>query len=274
MKILTILKEARSDLMLFHYLEKLKSHTEDEVHFFAPIGLPGDIPTQNSGEVIDHCTEFDLSEYEELSNSIVEATQENTQQFKNKKVFAKMGRKKFMIEHWIRNENYDLVVTHKEIHDHLHVWHNDNLEEKLLHNIDTPLLTLACDHSVDLIQKIGILDAFESLHLSSYQLLDILKSRMQGGELHLLGIEKDASDDMEKVLQRMKMHAEYHQFKPSSYTLIPSDHEVESIQKTINSHQLDLLFMSNKPFSGLHHLLKTDLQTEALNEIKAPLLMH
>lgn len=157
MKILALLKGDQRDHRIIRTLERLSSAT-DEVILLNVVHVNGEIPLKMNGEVLDVCTEFDLSGYRKEAEEATAEINKMIPTHDNYDVQAKVGNPLKIVLSSIKEFGAEFVVSGAHVTTHFEDLITDSFAAQLIKNIEVPYLTLNSEGAENNFENITIIN--------------------------------------------------------------------------------------------------------------------
>lgn len=262
MNILALVRDSGNLTKVVNYADKILA-AGDSLFVLNIINVPGDIPTKPSGEVLDFCTEFDLSPFLNEQKQNEEWLSQVSVPEITVKTESAVGNQYSILKDRIDTNRIELVITSSaqttEILDLI-----KKTKAGILHDqYNVPVLAFKEDSRCDGINSIGIVSDFENP--SDFD-LTVLRKIIQntGGKCRQFAFCEDMSvtDALQK---RMVEFSEYHQLGSLPNEVIKTEDKEYSVQELVKDSEIDMLVILDIHRHGLKRALRGDLESDLLN---------
>jgi hypothetical protein len=270
MKILALVHNATDLDDISDYVTKISS-AQDSVCLLNIIPVHGDIPTKMNGQVLDMCTEFDLSMYynEKREN---EAWMKKTTLTSVCESHSVIGSRLPIITDYVKNHEIDVILTNTEATNELRDFFKKTKAGRIFDEMDVPVLAFKCERINDQVKDIAILSDFNDP--AAYN-LEIVKNLAQksAANITLFGFS-DSSSAEEMLEQKMETFLESHGLENCKKVILPSNNKAKSTQELLFEYPINLLVLLDINRIGMKKILKGDLASDILNHTLVPILAY
>jgi hypothetical protein len=251
------------------YTQRMAS-AEDEVHLLAVVPASGDIPTKKNGQIVDGCTEFDLSPL-------------FADQFKYEKTIDQMGVSKHLakaevligdrlaiITDKIASFKPELIIMGTELSSDGMDFFSKTKAGLMKETFDVPLLTYKCENCCESLQDIAILSDYEHDEAKDVHLVKEIAQRTKA-RITLFGFVKEASQ-REDLLSRMRRFSTRYELGEVSMEVIVSSTKEKSARALLAEKPIQLMVITDINRKGFKSLVKGNLEMDILNHTAIPIL--
>jgi hypothetical protein len=272
MNILILLKNSPLDASIVNFTASVFSDDSVKLHLLNLVEVNGEVPTKPTGEVLDVCTEFDLSGY----HTTAEKNRSYLASIENELISSRralVGDRIKLIQHCKEELSIDLVVGGAHKTSHFEDIFVHTFASSIIEKVDVPFLSIKCNRDEFKPTKIGIIRDYLHAEVENLKVLKDI-SELHNSEIVLIKIktvnERRSNEDIEN---QMRIFAELN--KLNAETLILNDSDKESGVKSIaQEHLVDLIALEKSHRMGLSAFLKRDENASLVNHIFAPILIY
>jgi nucleotide-binding universal stress UspA family protein len=272
MNVLILIKNAPLDQSIVNFTSSLFKGEGAQFHLLNIVVTNGEIPTQMNGQVLDFCTEFDLSGY-------IKKTEENEQYLHTiqdesivkRSSFA--GKKSAIIRDYIKRNKIDLIVGGAHKTTAMEDVFVHTFASNVIENTSIPYLTIKCNRDDFSPQKIALIGDFKTAEIEDIDSLKHLAA-LHKSEIVLTKIQtpsdKRSLADIRKV---MEAYAAVNNLEANIQIIASTDKEagIEMLHKEFHS---DLIVISRSHKKSFFKLLGHSELTNIINHIYAPILIY
>ena len=187
MDTLVLLKRDDRDKYLIDFM-KHHQPREGKLTFLNVVNTSGEIPLKTNGEVLDNCTEFDLSMY-------YQKVKDNQLFFKSQfpdiDVISRIGNFESILIHELAQKEYHLLVSGAHLSDEFEDVFQTNLNSHIINKVQLPYLTLKCDNSHNKLERVLFIGEFNTPSARANYLLEHLKD-LENSQLLYANTDKNS----------------------------------------------------------------------------------
>ncbi len=251
------------------YTQRLTTE-QDEVHLFAVVPSSGEVPTKKNGQIMDGCTEFDLSHlfadqfsYERTIDAMG-----------GHKIFSKtevlIGNRVAIITDKIETFKPDLIVMGTELSSDSKDFFSKTRAGLMKETFNVPLLTYKSENCCEAMQDIALLSDYEQEEEKNVPLVKELSKRT-GAQITLYGFVQEETRK-EILLSKMEHFAEKYALGPVHMEVIVSSTKEKSARALLSDMSIQLMVITDINRKGLKSLVKGNLEMDILNHTAIPIL--
>lgn len=271
MKILVLAKLDDHDRIVQDFSKKfLQENTE--IHLLNAINIPSEIPLKMNGEVIDFCTEYNLTKYYEQkkANESILATYLTEMNIFERNCF--IGNPLQIVKWYVKENNIDLVISGGHLTSRSEDIFSSSFANHLLQSLPIPYLSIKGD-SAD-IKTIAVVREFVDPAKRNLDLIKILKDKFNA-KVVLVKINTPNSHMEETELkQKMQLFADLNDLKEVEFLTVNASDKETAIKDLIAQHGVDMLTLGHIHRNGISSFLRGDLRADVLNHVNAPIYMY
>lgn len=272
--VLLLAKLDEKDEFLLHYAANIFKEKETTLHILNVVTVGGDIPLQINGEVLENCTEFDLSEYQKEAQEHLKTLEKYSVNDLKIERYSKVGNGMHIIKHFIKEKNIEMVLSGAHISNRIEDIFSATFASKLMHEVNIPLLTLKCDRGNAPVEHIGILWAYEEQAAENLSLLKTLQEQFDS-KLTLFKINTASEKHtLVEIKDHMQRFCDNNQLKNCNFQFIEADDELDATQQMVNRYNLDFLALGHVKRSVAGTFFKGELKTDILNHVLIPIYIY
>jgi nucleotide-binding universal stress UspA family protein len=272
--ILLLAKVDEKDEFLLHYAANIFKDHETTLHILNVVTVSGDIPLKINGEVLDNCTEFDLSGYEQEAKDHLKTLE--TYSVNNLKIecYSKVGDGLQIIKNLIDEQQIELVLSGAHVSNTIEDIFSATFASRLMQEVHTPLLTLKCDRGNAPVEHIGILWAFEEQATENLSLVKTLQKSFNS-KLTLFKINTASEKHtLVEIKEHMQRFCDNNNLTNCNFQLIEADDELDATQQMVNKYNLDFLTLGHIRRSVAGTFFRGELKTDILNHVMIPIYIY
>ena len=271
MNILALVREQQDLAGILDYAKRI-SNEGDKVHLLNIIAVPGNIPSLSTGEMLDDCSEFDVSLY-------LKEQKTNENWLKNSDLGnyiaaaqVVVGNRYAILKNQVKTHNIDVVLTATKHTSRIEDFFK-NTSAGIAHDkLAVPVLAFKCDRSHEEIKDIAIVSDFEHTEKEN---LDILKqiAAKSNATITLFGFAMDESHEI-LLKKKMQRFVTLHELPNMKQIIIHSTHKEKSAKELLFQYPMQLMVLLDLHRKGLNKILKGDLEKDLLNHQLIPILAY
>jgi hypothetical protein len=251
------------------YTQRMAS-PEDEVHLLAVVPASGDIPTKKNGQIVDGCTEFDLSPLFADQFKYEKTIDEMGVSDSFAKAEVLIGNRVAIITDKISSFKPDLVIMGTELSTDAKDLFSKTKAGLMKETFDVPLLTYKCENCCETIQDIALLSDFDQVEKKDIHLVKELAKRT-GARITLYGFAPDETQTL-ALLSKMDQFAEKYDLGKVSKEVVLTTSKEKSTQELLMQRPLQLMVITGLNRKGLKSIFKGNLEMDILNHTAIPIL--
>ena len=268
MKILALLKGDHRDEHIIEALD-LVSNEDDQVTILNIVPVSGEIPLKANGEVLDYCTEYDLSGYHTESKSILEkwALKEEYNAFEKLSLVgspAKIATSKAL------DNNFDLIISGAHVTSILEDLFVDTFSASIINGVKIPYLTVASSTKLDEISHINVLCNANLKQHANFEVIKRLQEENQAKLSFVHLSSEEPIDDWKLGYEELANEMEIKNYE--MYNVVSSNIQnvISDLSKNYNT---GIIAFSEKQMSSWLKLFNLDNRVNAVNHLDHPILI-
>ncbi|MBT8195867.1 MAG: hypothetical protein KJO64_05535 [Bacteroidia bacterium] len=272
MNILALVRTKEDLTTITDYAKKVASDG-DSIHILNIVNVSGNIPTKkDTGEIIDGCTEFDVSQYynerRDNENWLKTADLGNY----NSSVQAIVGSRYTILKNQEASLNIDLVITtttqSSDTQDFFKYTTAGIVHDKL----NVPVLALKCDRSKEDINDIAIVSDFTQTDLEDLSVLKHIASK-SNASFTLYAFSMDKESDFE-LNERMDKFVQRQDLKNTKNVIIHTQSKERSASEMLMEYPIQLMVVLDIHRVGFSKIIKGSLEKDIMNRNLIPILAY
>jgi nucleotide-binding universal stress UspA family protein len=273
MKVLMLLKNNERDDWLIDFVEKLTLKAQEEITLLNMVVTPQEIPVKRNGEVLDFCTEFDLSGYHNEAKKNLDYLQTLMTDHNVINRMTKVGRPIAIVEDVLANGDFDLLVSDS----HLTTAFQDLLIEtctsRLIEKTQIPYLTLKCDRRDQELKHIGLINEFDHPQKENLAVLNEIR-KASGAKVCLVKIKtSDERLSDPEIMANMNKFCELNNLEADKLIYSAEDKE-EGIKEVLKERDFSLLAIGNLNDNRGLSMFAGNLNANIVNHVTSPILIY
>lgn len=272
MNILVLLKLDHRDEFVIRYISNIFSEIPKNIHLLNAVEVNGEVPVKPNGQVLDFCTEFDLSGYlKEADENLNQLNQIDLDGVVSRQ--ALVGNKMKIISNFIESNDIDLVIggahTTTVFQDKL----IHNFTSRLIENVKVPYLTLKCDRSDSELKRIALVREFRNPKKEN---LDFVKALVENhnAQLSLVKLYSPSKRMSEEEILKGMSHFEEVNGITANKLIVNATSKEEQLKQIIKDYSIDLLAIGSINEEGNFNFVGERIRSEIVNRIESPILIY
>lgn len=272
MKVLILAKLDANDQIVQDFSTKYL-HQFTDIHVLNAIQIPSEIPLQMNGEIIEQCTEYDLTKYytqqatnqEALASFLPELTIQNKQ--------CMIGDALKMVSWYVKQNNIDLVLSGGHLTTQTEDIFSSTFASHLMKTLSVPYLSIKGDTTgVTDISKIAIVREFLEPSTSNITFLKWMQEAFNS-KIILVKLDTPQAESKEVNLnQNMEMFVSQNKLTNVEFLTVKGETKQDAIEHLIRTEQIGILALGHGNQAG--SFLHGDLRTDILNHVNLPIYMY
>lgn len=240
------------------------------------VSVPGEIPLKQNGQVLDFCTEFDLSGYAKKAVENEAIMQDAYKDIDNSEVKSLVGNPHRIIRHQAAVNNTDLIISGAHETTVFEDVFTHSFVHELMDTSGKPLLSLKCDRSDMVMDKIMIVGEFAQAVKEN---LSVIKSLIKAFDLELILARINTPKkhgEKDEIIQEMTSYVNINKIEAKNVEFIISEAEsaFDGVQSLINKHNPCISAFKQHSKNDQYSMLNGQLEANILNHVAAPILIY
>ncbi len=273
MKVLLLAKMDDHDRIVENFAHKFMTEGF-EIHVLNVVPIPSEIPLKMNGEVIDVCTEYNLSKYydkQKTNNDQLGAfLSSHSTVFKA----SLIGDPLHIVKHYVREKGIELVVSGGHLTSHAEDLFSSSFSNQLMQQLSVPYLSVKGDKQEPSVETIAVVREFVDPAKRNLELIQKLQSKFNS-KILLVKINTPNSHMEEGELRsKMEQFAQLNGLTNVEFLTIDAADKETAIKSLVDSHHVDLLTLGHLHRNGMSYFLRGDLRSDVLNHINIPIYMY
>lgn len=276
MNILALHKMGEIDAHVKSFASKLHSGLGGNLLALNVVSVPGEIPLKENGQVLDFCTEFDLSAYHNKAKDNQASIKNAYINMNNVEVHSLVGNPHRIIRSFASEKDVDLIVSGAHETTVFEDVFTHSFVHELMETSGKPLLSLKCDRSEMVMDKIMIVGEFKRAITED---LDVIKSLISAFDLELLlaRINTDKNNASEEdIIREMTSYVSMNKLEAKNVEFVVAEAETafDGVQFLISKHNPCISAFKQHAKNKEYSMLNGQLEANILNHIAAPILIY
>lgn len=266
------------DGFVFDFLKKMSKKVELNVTVLSVVNAYPEIPLNEDGSIISHCTEYDVSPLESAKYEIDKKAQnllDHNPFIKSVKVV--IGRLDKVIENELVNHNFQLALMGAAPTNFFEDYFvKTKIESVINQNTTIPVLSLKCDRSFEeTIGNIGVFSPFENINPAGIELIGTIANAFES-KVHLYMFIDELNElSQKRANEKLKNFASENNINDSVIHLMDKKVDKEDVIKNqLIKDNLQLIAVSNLERNAFGALYPTNLKTAIANHVMSPILIY
>ncbi|NNC82371.1 MAG: hypothetical protein HKN79_02240 [Flavobacteriales bacterium] len=269
MNVLALIRNEDELPSVLDYASKVTT-SGDELYVMNIIQVPAEVPTKQTGEVLDFCSEFDLSPFlaEKRNNEDWMRSRFDSEIPLQREVVV--GHRLTILNDRIKRWNVDLILTSSELSTEFKDLIRKTKAERIKSKLQIPILNLKCDRRKQAIEHIAIVSDFQEENGHDLALVKHIAGIHQA-QITLFSFSKEA-DQEHVILSLMDRFIEKHGLEGAQKQVIFTADKETSVQQLLMEYSIQLMVTLDLERQGFKRLFKGDLESDLLNHMLVPIL--
>lgn len=248
------------------------SSSGDEIHLLVIIPVSGNIPTKRNGQVLDDCTDFDLSQF---------YTEQSTYQGKLDDLMSAhpitsaevlIGERQAILSDQVKSIDPDIILTATELSTEAGDFFRNTHASEIRKSIHLPVLTYKCDRSSDEIKQIAIISDFAHDADADMELVKHIAEK-SAAQITLYGFVNHEEEKPELEVRMDRFIASQGLANTNKVQVIAEDKE-QGAQQLLMEYSIQLMVLCDIRRQGIKSLLLGNLEADILNHTAIPILAY
>lgn len=274
MKVLLLTKLDDKDSFLLKYTQQLFEAEDAEIHLLNVIPVSGDIPVKVNGEVLDNCTEFDLSGYLKEQEANLEKMNTYLTDYPKVERLSRVGNGLKIITTYIEEQGFDLIISGAHVSTQLEDIFSTTFANRLMHHTDVPYITLKCERGENPVNHIGILRAFNEPKKEKLELVKWLQQKFNA-KITLFKLKRPhARQPDAEIHEQMKLFCQLNGLQNAAFEIIETNDFMEATENLVIEYGVDLLALGHMRRKAVAAFVRGELKAEILNHVMVPMYIY
>lgn len=273
MRVLLLAKLDDHDIIVKKFAQKYLKE-KHEVHVLNVVALPSEIPLKMNGEVIDVCTEYNLSKYYAAKDEHQKQLDEAYGSFCTS-CRALIGDPLSIVKWIVREEGIDLVISGGHLTSHKEDIFSSTFSTQLMQQLSVPYLSIKGDIDGEPeVTTIAVVREFVDPAKRNLEFVNILR-KDTGAKVLLVKINTPGSHMAKEELDlKMKQFAELNELEGAEFVEISASDKEAAVKDLVGQYGVNLLTLGHIHRNGISSFLRGDLRTDVLNHVNVPIYMY
>ena len=245
-----------------------------EIHVLNVVPIPSEIPLKMNGEVIDVCTEYNLSKYYEKQkanndqlNNFLSA---QTTDYKA----SLIGDPLHIVKHYVKENGIELVVSGGHLTSHAEDLFSRTFSNQLMQQLSVPYLSIKGTNEEPTVHTIAMVREFVDPAKRNLDLIHKLQSQFNTRVILVKINTPNSHMEAGELKSKMEQFAELNGLTNIEFLTIEAADKETAIKALVESHHVDLLTLGHLHRNGMSYFLRGDLRSDVLNHINIPIYMY
>lgn len=247
---------------------------DDNVFLLNIVTVPGDIPLKPSGEVLDVCTEFDLSRYLKEQERNMALLKEYRLPNINLYPMVKVGSAVGIVKHVLAESNIGVMFSGAHVSSVAEDVFSTTFADRLMHETTVPYITIKCDRSYSSFKHFALVRSFKEPKKENLEHLKALREKF-GAKLSLVKVmDPGEHRTKEEIWAQMQLFCEKNGLEDVHFVFADGQNNAKRIQELVISHEIDLLALGHTRRPGIGAFVRGEMTTDVLNHVLVPLYIY
>lgn len=274
MKVLYLAKLDENDRIVERFTKELLGEGY-EFHVVNIINLPGEIPLKMNGEVIDVCTEYNLSKYYEkqkINQTLIDEYLKDMNVLSRKAI---IGNPLHYVKWFVKENNIDLVISGGHVTSQTEDLFSSSFANQLMQALPVPYLSIKDDtDGTKTLKTIAIVREFVDPAKRNLDLINDLVNKTNAKVLLVKLNTPNSHMEEGELKQKMQLFADLNDLKNVEFVTVSASDKETAVKNLVSEHHVDLLTLGHIHRNGISSFLRGDLRADVLNHIKVPIYMY
>ena len=273
MKILILAKLDQQDEIVQNFANSFCME-DVEIDLLNIVQIPSEIPLKMNGEVIDVCTEYDLTKYYDLQkNNYTQLTNYLTA-FPLVKRSSLIGNAMHIVKWYIQENKIDLVISGGHLTSKGEDVFSSSFTNHLLATLSVPYLAIKNKDKNLHMDTIAIVREFNTPAKHNLEWLKKIQEKFNS-KILLVKINASKNSTLEaEMSDNMKRFAELNQLQNFDCITIHAKDKESAILELIKDRKIDLLSIGHLERNLINTFLRGDLRADILNHVQVPVYIY
>lgn len=274
MRVLVLSKMDDHDLVVNRFTqEHLKG--EYELFLLNIVPIPSEIPLKMNGEVIDVCTEYNLSKYYDQQKINQQKLNEYGADCTIIDRSSKIGDPLHIVKWFVKENNIDLVVSGGHITSQVEDVFSKTFSTKLMQQLPVPYFSIKKADSENVaVKTIAVVREFVDPAKRNLEFITKLQAET-GAKLLLVKLNTPNSHmEASELKSKMDQFADLNGLTNYEEVIVDASDKETAISNLIQKYNVDLLTLGHIHRNGISSFLRGDLRSDVLNHINIPIYMY
>jgi nucleotide-binding universal stress UspA family protein len=273
MKILILAKLDQQDEIVQNFANTFCME-DVEIDLLNIVQIPSEIPLKMNGEVIDVCTEYDLTKYYELQKKNYTQLTNYLTDFPLVKRSCFVGNALHIVKWYIQENKIDLVISGGHVTTKGEDVFSSSFANHLLQTLSVPYLSIKSKENNLSIDTIAIVREFNTPAKHNLEWLKKIQEKFNS-KILLVKVNMTKNSSLEtEMSNNMKRFAELNQLHNFDCITIHAKDKESAILELIKDRKIDLLSIGHLERNLINTFLRGDLRADILNHVQVPVYIY
>ena len=273
MKVLLLAKMDDHDRIVENFTHKFMTDGF-EFHVLNVVPIPSEIPLKMNGEVIDVCTEYNLTIYYDKQKANNEQLQNFISQVKTEFKGSLIGDPLHIVKNFVRENGIELVISGGHLTSHTEDIFTNSFSNQLMQELSVPYLSIKGNETEPSLKNIAIVREFVDPAKRNLELIQKLQEKLNSRVLLVKINTPNSHVEVTELRSKMEQFAQLNGLSNVEFLTIEAADKETAIRSLVESHQIDLLTLGHIHRNGISYFLRGDLRSDVLNHINVPIYMY
>lgn len=273
MNVLILAKLDEKDRYVLDLAAKLLN-PDDKVFLLNVVRVSGDVPLKPNGEVLDRCTEFDLSGYWTEQRTHLDKLQQYTLPGIERTAMVKVGNAFQIIKDVINTQSIGLMMSAAHVSTVIEDVFSATFADRLMHETTIPYITLKCDRAQADYQHFGLVNPFKEIKKENLEHLLALRQKF-GAKLTLFKVMGPSEHRSKaEITQQMEAYCQLNNLTDVQFEFVEVPNNSRGIDELVRQRGVDMLAMCHTRHYGLGSYVRGEMTSDVLNHVLIPIYIY
>lgn len=273
MRVLILAKMDRHDQIVENFARKYFT-SDYEIHLLNVVPIPSEIPLKMNGEVIDVCTEYDLTKYYSKQKENQTSLSDFLEEIPSLKRQSLIGDPLSIIKSYVRENGIELVLSGGHITTHKEDLLLNTFSNQLMQQLPVPYLSIKGNGDEFEIGNIALVREFVDPTVRN---LDFIKKLSDQFNIKILLVKINTPNSFteeNELRHKMDEYARLNDLSNFECVTIEGSDKESAIRQMVESHNVGILALGHLDRNGTSFFLRGDLRSDVLNHINVPIYIY
>ena len=239
MNILALAKMDEKDDYLFDFVKRISEKTDSRTCVLNIVETPGEVPVQMNGQILDNCTEFDLSGYIAKQKKRLDQLEACPKLIGVDARKVMVGDPLSIIRNYIKDNKIDIVFSGAHLTTRTEEVFHETFASRIMEELKVPYLSIKCDRHDMNISKIAMVREFKAPKKVDLRLIKYLQSAFNA-EIVLSCVVK-RQDEREKAQEQMQKFVAVNELENATHTVVVDANYENGIKRLVIEQNISIL---------------------------------
>lgn len=274
MKVLLLAKMDDHDRVVEKFASQFMKD-DFEIHVLNVVPIPSEIPLKMNGEVIDVCTEYNLTKYYDKQKAHNTGLSDMLPMVETAFKASLIGDPLHIVKHYVREHSIELVISGGHLTNQTQDLFSTTFSNQLMQELSVPYLSIKgkANDAAEL-KTIALVREFVDPAKRNLDLIIHLQKKFNSRILLVKINTPNSHTEPSELKAKMTQFAELNGLANVEFLTVESADKESAIKSLIESHKVDLLTLGHLHRNGMSYFLRGDLRSDVLNHINIPIYMY